>query len=172
MDPKVRTYGARQADNKRRLENTPRDNHVQQSPFKRHNVARAYTAGPGEKSGYAGKLPMSPTAAADQRAPMANQRNTVTCYKCRKQGHYISACLKQKNQNRGNTIVNSAGSSEARGRVYTLGGGGANQDPNVFMGLYHEFESYDEKIVIVFLLGYEILNVRGDSSDGVEASPD
>ncbi|GKD21004.1 putative reverse transcriptase domain-containing protein [Tanacetum coccineum] len=123
MDPKVRTYGARQADNKRRLENTPRDNNVKQSPFKRHNVATAYAAGPGEKSGYAGKLPMSPTAAADQRAPMANQRNTVTCYKCRKQGHYRSACLKQKNQNRGNTIVNSAGSSEARGRVYTLGGG-------------------------------------------------
>ncbi|GKB77301.1 putative reverse transcriptase domain-containing protein [Tanacetum coccineum] len=58
----------------------------------------------------------SPTAAADQRSPMANQRNTVTCYECRKQGHYISACLKQKNQNRGNIIVNSAGSSEARGR--------------------------------------------------------
>nr|GEZ31410.1 hypothetical protein [Tanacetum cinerariifolium] len=45
MDQKVRTHAARQADNKRRLENTPRDNHVQQLPFKKHNVARAYTDG-------------------------------------------------------------------------------------------------------------------------------
>nr|GEX39070.1 hypothetical protein [Tanacetum cinerariifolium] len=43
-----------QADNKRRTEKNPRDNHVTQPTFKRQNVARAYTAGPGEKSGYAG----------------------------------------------------------------------------------------------------------------------
>ncbi|GJR82376.1 hypothetical protein Tco_0153161 [Tanacetum coccineum] len=58
MDQKVRTYAARQVDNKRRLENAPRGNHVQQPPFKRHNVARSYTVGPGEKSGYAGNLPL------------------------------------------------------------------------------------------------------------------
>ncbi|GJT58557.1 putative reverse transcriptase domain-containing protein [Tanacetum coccineum] len=126
MDQKVRTYAARQADNERRLENTPRDIHVQQPPFKRHNVARAYTAGPGEKSGYA----------ADQRAPVMNQRTTVTCFKCGKQRHYKSDCLKLKNQNRRNTTGNATQNSEARGRVYALGGGNADQDPHVITGMF------------------------------------
>nr|GEY00110.1 reverse transcriptase domain-containing protein [Tanacetum cinerariifolium] len=118
MDQKVRTYAARQVDNKRRLENTLRDNRVQQRPFKRHNVARAYTAKPSKRQFYAGKLPLcnrcklhhngqctvrcinckkvghmvcdcrNPTTVGEQRALMASQRNTVTCYECEKQGHY------------------------------------------------------------------------------------
>nr|GEX26341.1 hypothetical protein [Tanacetum cinerariifolium] len=48
MDQKLKGY-ARSAENKRMLENNPRDNRGQQSVFKRqkvggHNVARAYTA--------------------------------------------------------------------------------------------------------------------------------
>ncbi|GKB73572.1 hypothetical protein Tco_0934984 [Tanacetum coccineum] len=39
------------------MDNNPRDNHAQQPPYKRQNVARAYTAGPGEKREYAGTLP-------------------------------------------------------------------------------------------------------------------
>ncbi|GJV23726.1 putative reverse transcriptase domain-containing protein [Tanacetum coccineum] len=161
MDQKVRTYAARQADNKIRSENTPRDNHVQQPPFKRHNIAKVYTVGPGEKSGYDGKLPLcnrcklhhngqctvkctnckrvghmtrdcrSLTVSTYQRAPMMNQRTTVTCFECRKQGYCKSDCPKLKNQNCGNTTGNVAGSSEAHGRVYVLGGGNADQDPNV-----------------------------------------
>ncbi|GKE61185.1 reverse transcriptase domain-containing protein, partial [Tanacetum coccineum] len=49
MDQKVLTYAARQAENKRRIDNNSRSNHVQQPPYKRQNVARAYTVGPGEK---------------------------------------------------------------------------------------------------------------------------
>ncbi|GKC50195.1 putative reverse transcriptase domain-containing protein [Tanacetum coccineum] len=130
MDQKVRTYAARQVDNKRRLENAPRGNHVQQPPFKRPNVARPYTVGPGEKSGYACNLPF-PTAVANQRALVANQKGIVTCYECGKQGYYRSDCLKLKNKNHGNTYGNAARSSEACGRVYALGGGNADQDPNV-----------------------------------------
>ncbi|GKD51194.1 hypothetical protein Tco_1280170 [Tanacetum coccineum] len=44
-DQKVRTYAERQADNKRRLDNNPGDNHDQQPPFKRQNVARALRGG-------------------------------------------------------------------------------------------------------------------------------
>ncbi|GJU30609.1 hypothetical protein Tco_1174198 [Tanacetum coccineum] len=54
MDLKVLVYAARQAKNKRKIDNNPRNNHVQQPPYKRQNVARAYTAGPGEKMEYAG----------------------------------------------------------------------------------------------------------------------
>ncbi|GKA36159.1 hypothetical protein Tco_0722650 [Tanacetum coccineum] len=45
------------ADDKRRMENNPRDDHVQQPPYKRQNVARAYTTGPGKKKEYARTLP-------------------------------------------------------------------------------------------------------------------
>nr|GEU56588.1 hypothetical protein [Tanacetum cinerariifolium] len=55
MDQKLKGY-ARSAENKKRLENNPRDNHGQQPVFKRQNiggqnVARAYTAGNNEKNG-------------------------------------------------------------------------------------------------------------------------
>ncbi|GJU94297.1 reverse transcriptase domain-containing protein [Tanacetum coccineum] len=65
------------------------------------------------------------TVAANQRAPVANQR-TLTCFKYRKQGHCRSECPKLKTQNHGN----HAGSSEARGRVCALRGGEVDQDPN------------------------------------------
>ncbi|GJT36943.1 reverse transcriptase domain-containing protein [Tanacetum coccineum] len=82
-----------------------------------HNIARAYTAGPGEKKEYAGTLPLSLAAATNQRAPMANQR-TLTCFECGKQGHYRSECPELKNWNHGN----QAKSSEKHGRVYAFGG--------------------------------------------------
>ncbi|GJX45460.1 hypothetical protein Tco_0262136 [Tanacetum coccineum] len=91
MDQKVRVYAARQADNKRIMKSNPRDDHVQQPPYERQKVLRAYIAGPDEKK-----------------------------------ENYRSECPELKNQNRGN----QAGSSEARGRVYALGGGEADQDPS------------------------------------------
>ncbi|GJZ13460.1 hypothetical protein Tco_0548690 [Tanacetum coccineum] len=49
MDQKIRTLTDRQAENKRKLDDNSRNNQTQQQPFKRQNVARAYTARPGEK---------------------------------------------------------------------------------------------------------------------------
>ncbi|GJZ90041.1 hypothetical protein Tco_0661968 [Tanacetum coccineum] len=118
MDRKVRNYAARQADNKRRMDNNPRDNNVQQPPNQRQDAARSYTAGPSERKEYAGTLPLSPTAAANQ--------TILTCFECRNQWHYRSECPRLKNQNYGN----QTGNGEARGRVYALGGGEADQDPN------------------------------------------
>ncbi|GJY68387.1 reverse transcriptase domain-containing protein [Tanacetum coccineum] len=126
MDQKVRVYAARQANNKRRMDNNPRDNHAQQPPYKRQNVARAYTVRPGEKKEYARTLPLSPAATNTQRAPGAVQK-TVTCFECRNQEHYKKDCLKLKNTNRGN----QTGNSEARGRAYALGRGKPNPDSNV-----------------------------------------
>ncbi|GJT66526.1 hypothetical protein Tco_1018006 [Tanacetum coccineum] len=61
MDQKLMGY-ARNAENKRRLENNLRDNRGQQPVFKRQNVggqnvARTYTARNNEKKGYVGSLP-------------------------------------------------------------------------------------------------------------------
>nr|GEV52947.1 reverse transcriptase domain-containing protein [Tanacetum cinerariifolium] len=58
MDQKVLVYVPRQDDNKRRMDNNPRNNLVQQQPYIRQNVARDYTYEPGEKREYAGTLPL------------------------------------------------------------------------------------------------------------------
>ncbi|GJT89869.1 putative reverse transcriptase domain-containing protein [Tanacetum coccineum] len=49
MDQKIRTLAERQAESKRKFKDTSRNNQNQQQPFKRHNVAQAYTARPREK---------------------------------------------------------------------------------------------------------------------------
>ncbi|GJY87116.1 hypothetical protein Tco_0501744, partial [Tanacetum coccineum] len=43
----IRTFADRQAANKRKLDDNSRSNQNQQQPFKKQNVARAYTLGPG-----------------------------------------------------------------------------------------------------------------------------
>ncbi|GKA51428.1 reverse transcriptase domain-containing protein [Tanacetum coccineum] len=53
MDKKLRTYAERQNENKRKADDSSRNIH-QQQPYKKQNVARAYTAGPGEKKVYTG----------------------------------------------------------------------------------------------------------------------
>ncbi|GKG41288.1 reverse transcriptase domain-containing protein [Tanacetum coccineum] len=56
-----------------------------------------------------------------------NQR-VLTCFKCERQGHYISDCPKLKDQNHGNKTGNKSGIGEVKGKAYVLGGGDANLD--------------------------------------------
>ncbi|GKG43894.1 hypothetical protein Tco_0482987, partial [Tanacetum coccineum] len=62
MDQKILTLAECQAENKRKFDDTSRNNQNQQQPFKRNNVAQAYTAGPGEKKTYGGSKPLCPNA--------------------------------------------------------------------------------------------------------------
>ncbi|GKA81813.1 reverse transcriptase domain-containing protein [Tanacetum coccineum] len=118
MNQKFYAYIDRQADNKRSMDNNSRDNNAQQPPYKRKNVARAYSAGLVRRR--ISHLIM------DCRSPTAvNNQRTLTCFECGNQGYYRIECPKLKNQNRGN----QAGSSEKRGRVYALRGGEADQSP-------------------------------------------
>ncbi|GJZ02749.1 hypothetical protein Tco_0647593 [Tanacetum coccineum] len=58
MDQKLRTYAERQSDNKRKADDSSRNNHGhQQQPFKRQNVAKVYNMGIGERKPYGGSLP-------------------------------------------------------------------------------------------------------------------
>ncbi|GJR31180.1 reverse transcriptase domain-containing protein [Tanacetum coccineum] len=144
----VRAYAARQANNKRRMDNNARDNHVQQPPYKRQNVASAYTAGPSEKKEYARSLPLCNKCKFHHNGPCtvtcpnckrvshftrdcriptaANNQRTLTCFEYGNQGHYRSECPRLKNQNSRNQTRNG----EAHGRAYALGGGETDQDPN------------------------------------------
>ncbi|GJX55273.1 putative reverse transcriptase domain-containing protein [Tanacetum coccineum] len=76
MDKKMLTAAERQAENKRKFEDTSRNNQNQQQPFKRNNVARAYTAGPGDKKPYGGTKPLCTRFTIEER-PKLNNGNQV-----------------------------------------------------------------------------------------------
>nr|GEW69565.1 hypothetical protein [Tanacetum cinerariifolium] len=58
MDQKLRTFVERQSNNKRKADESFRNNHGhQQQTLKRKNVARVYNIGTGEKKPYSGNLP-------------------------------------------------------------------------------------------------------------------
>nr|GEY69742.1 hypothetical protein [Tanacetum cinerariifolium] len=162
MDQKLCTYAERQNDNKRKTDDSSRKN--QQPPHKKQNVARAYTAGPGEKKFYTGDLPLCTKSNyhhTGQYAPICgkckryghtttdcqvntnnnnNNRNQKAgaCYECGNTGYIKKNCLKLKNRRNGN------GNSVAQGRAYALGGRDASPDSNVTTGSNEEHEPEDE----------------------------
>nr|GEY89493.1 hypothetical protein [Tanacetum cinerariifolium] len=145
MDQKVRTLAKNQDDNKRKFEDTSRNNQKQQRPYKRHNVARAYTAVPGEKKPYRGSKPPSlPTAANNRKAQGANQR-VLTCFECGAQGHFKNNCLKLKNKNQ----RNQAGNGNAVARAYAVGTAGTNPNFNTVTDHGYDVELADGRIIWV-----------------------
>ncbi|GJS86899.1 putative reverse transcriptase domain-containing protein [Tanacetum coccineum] len=72
MDKRVSTIAERQAENKRKLENTSRNNqNQQQQQNKRQNTGRAYTAGSGDKKSYGGSRPLCPKCNYHHDGPCA-----------------------------------------------------------------------------------------------------
>nr|GEX33139.1 hypothetical protein [Tanacetum cinerariifolium] len=61
MDQNICTFADPQAENKRKLDDNSRNNQNQQQPFKKQNVAMAYTVRPGKKKVYGGSKPLFPT---------------------------------------------------------------------------------------------------------------
>nr|GEV70491.1 reverse transcriptase domain-containing protein [Tanacetum cinerariifolium] len=122
MDQNVRAYADRLADNKRRMDNSPGDNHDLQPPYK--NAARAYTARPSEKKKYVGTLPLCNKCKLHHNESCTIK--TLTCFECGNQGHYHSECPRLKSHNCGN----QTGNDEAHERMYPLGGGETDQDHN------------------------------------------
>nr|GEY36483.1 hypothetical protein [Tanacetum cinerariifolium] len=113
MNKKINTLAECQNDNKKRLDNTSKNNQNQkQQPNKRQNTGWVYTAASGERKEYAGTLPLCNKCkfqhngqctvkyvnckridhlTRDCRSPAAtNNHRNPTCYGCGNQGHYRS----------------------------------------------------------------------------------
>ncbi|GJT47809.1 reverse transcriptase domain-containing protein [Tanacetum coccineum] len=97
MDKKVITIAERQAENKRKFENTSRNNQNQQQQNKRQNTGRAYTAGTGEKKPYGGSKPLCAKCNYHHDGPCAPK-----CHKCNKVGHFACDCRSTGNANNAN----------------------------------------------------------------------
>ncbi|GJT31466.1 putative reverse transcriptase domain-containing protein [Tanacetum coccineum] len=133
MDQKLRTYAERQSDNKRKADDSSRNNHGhQQQPFKRQNVAKVYNMGTSEKKPYGGSLPKSSgntNGANTQKGNRVNPKGNG-CFECGSPGHFKRDCPKLKNKDRGN--------GNAQGWVYAekRGNASGNPDPNVVTGTF------------------------------------
>ncbi|GKA54612.1 putative reverse transcriptase domain-containing protein [Tanacetum coccineum] len=135
MDQKLRTYAKRQSDNKRKADDSSRNNHGhQQQPFKRQNVAKVYNMGTGEKKPYGGSLPKCTKCHLHHNGPC-----TQRCHKCNKVGHFArdcrsTDCPKLRNKDGGNG--NAQGWVYAVGNAEKRGNAPGNPDANVVTGTF------------------------------------
>nr|GEW23593.1 reverse transcriptase domain-containing protein [Tanacetum cinerariifolium] len=146
MDQKLLEIADRQADNKKKFDNTSR-NQQNQQPFKRNNnVAQAYAAG-SEKN-----HTEEPNLSRDYRSQAANTNNNnnnnnynnrratavyqgvPACFKCGAQSHFKNNCPRLGYRNQGNQ--NQAGNGNAVARAYGLGTAGGNSNANVMTGTF------------------------------------
>ncbi|GJV41232.1 putative reverse transcriptase domain-containing protein [Tanacetum coccineum] len=109
MDKKINTIAERQAENKRKFDDTSKNNQNHPQHNKRQNTGRAYTAGSGDKKQYGGSKPLCPNPASVNLG--SNQRGNgtgqgPTCFECGVRGHFKTDCpkLKKNNNNRGNQV--------------------------------------------------------------------
>nr|GFA79022.1 reverse transcriptase domain-containing protein [Tanacetum cinerariifolium] len=77
MDKKMLTHAERQAEHKRKFDDTSRSTQHQQQPPKRNNVARAYTAGQGDRKHYRGTKTLCPKCNYHHDRPCAPSVPTV-----------------------------------------------------------------------------------------------
>ncbi|GJY08248.1 putative reverse transcriptase domain-containing protein [Tanacetum coccineum] len=129
VDKKIHTFAERQTDNKRKFEDTSRNNQNQQQQNKRQNTGMAYTAGSGEKKPYGGSKTLCSKCNYHhdgQCAPKCHKCNRVG-HLARSHGHFKMECPKPKNNNQGNP----AGNGNAPAKVYAVGHARTNPDSNI-----------------------------------------
>ncbi|GJS77742.1 reverse transcriptase domain-containing protein [Tanacetum coccineum] len=164
MDKKVSVIAERQVENKRRFDNTSRNNQNQQQQNKRQNTGRAYAAGSGEKKQYGGSKPLCAKCNYHHDGPCAPK-----CHKCNKFGHFARDCRGAGNANRtnnqrgtgsgqkptcfecgvqghykrecpklknNNNQGNQGGRNNAPAKVYAVGRAGTDPDSNVMTGTF------------------------------------
>ncbi|GJT68754.1 putative reverse transcriptase domain-containing protein [Tanacetum coccineum] len=111
MDQKLRTYAERQSDNKKKADDSSRNNHGhQQQPFKRQNVAKVYNMRTGKRKPYGGSLPKC-TKGHLYHNGLCTQR----CHKCNKVGHFAGDYKSTGNTNVANTQKGNAAAHKGNG---------------------------------------------------------
>ncbi|GJQ92232.1 retrotransposon protein, putative, ty3-gypsy subclass [Tanacetum coccineum] len=94
VNKKISTLSERQAENKRELNNTSKDNQNQQQPNKRQNTGKAYAAGHKEKRYYSGSKPLCPKCNYHHDGPCPPK-----CHRCNIVGHLVRNCRRPTNDN-------------------------------------------------------------------------
>nr|GEV71522.1 hypothetical protein [Tanacetum cinerariifolium] len=78
MDQKLRTYAERQTDNKRKANDSSRNNHGhQQHPSRRQNITKVYNMGSGERKPYGGNLPKCTKCHFHHNGPCTHTRSRI-----------------------------------------------------------------------------------------------
>ncbi|GJV27517.1 putative reverse transcriptase domain-containing protein [Tanacetum coccineum] len=165
MDKKMLTAAERQAENKRKFEDTSRNNQNQQQPFKRNNVAQAYTTEPKDKKPYGGTKPLCTRCNYHHDGPCIQK-----CTNYKKIGHSARDCKGRSAANNNNNHQraqgenprgitcfecgvqghfrsdcpklkngnqgNQAGNGNALARAYAVGSARTNLNSNVVTGTF------------------------------------
>nr|GFC62443.1 hypothetical protein [Tanacetum cinerariifolium] len=97
-----------QTENKKRLDNTSKNNQNQQQPNKRQNTGRAYTARHGEKKHYSGSKPLCSKCNYHYDGPCAPK-----CHQCNRFGHLARDYRSSTNSNTTNTQKGTGASQKA-----------------------------------------------------------
>nr|GFB42144.1 putative reverse transcriptase domain-containing protein [Tanacetum cinerariifolium] len=97
MNKKISTLVECQTENKKRLDNTSKNNQNQQQPNKRQNTGRAYTSRHGEKKHYGRSKPLCSKCYYHHDGPCAPK-----CHQCNKFSHLARDCRNTANTNNAN----------------------------------------------------------------------
>nr|GEY55542.1 putative reverse transcriptase domain-containing protein [Tanacetum cinerariifolium] len=166
IDKRNNTLAKRQAENKRKFDDTFRNNQSQQQQQnKRQNTSMAYTARSGENKPYGGSKPLSTSnvnTANNQRGNGMGQK--PTCYECGAQGHFKKDCPKMKNKN----CSTQGGNATTPAKVYAMGRARTNPYSNVVTGTFLLNNRYAS---ILFDTGVERSFLSTAFSSQIEITP-
>nr|GEY91442.1 hypothetical protein [Tanacetum cinerariifolium] len=111
MYQKLCIYAERKSNNKRKADESFRNNHGhQQQASIRQNVARVYNMGTSEKKPYSGNLPKYTKCHFHHNGPC-----TQKCHKCNKIGHIARDCRSSGNANVANAQRNNGANPKGNG---------------------------------------------------------
>nr|GFC21429.1 hypothetical protein [Tanacetum cinerariifolium] len=105
---KISTLVECHTKNKKRMDNTSKNNENQQHPNKRQNTGRAYTARHREKKHYSGARPLCSKCNYHHDGPCAPK-----CHKCNRFGHLARECRGSTNANTSNIQKGTGASQKA-----------------------------------------------------------